>query len=124
MGEYADMAIENELNAYIDRRFDDEDDDNGSHIESPFITHSPKIALITKDKDYLLRSFKCNMNMVVKCIRVTDKAILFQCTDEAYTKLLNKSFWIAKSIMHISKNDLPQAQIYYLPNWATIKPIN
>lgn len=136
-GEYADMARDSDLNAFIDEAFgvDFVNDDDDSVFEtnivnvspfkpnpiSPYIHDIEIVNRITKDNQYLLRRISGGLNLIVKCIRVTEKAILFQSDDEGYPKVLGNQFWLPKSIIQVEKNRLPKCETYYIPKWSDIK---
>ena len=117
MGEYAQDSIDKGMTSgegwYIPVNF----------VESKYVRSSDKLNKITKGENYLLRNFKMSMNILVECVTLTEKSILFKFVDEAYPKVLNITFWIAKSNIHVLKSDLvkfPNSSTYYIPNWVNI----
>ena len=121
MGQYADDCIEKGI-------------DSGEswglptfNVSSPFVKDNNKLNQITKGVDYLLRNFKVSIDVVVKCIGVTDKAVLFEVSGDFETKQAGKQFWVPKSIIYVDKMELetlPQSKVYYIPNWSTLTIIN
>lgn len=87
-----------------------------------FIHDVDKIERIRKNTRYLLRRISGELNMVVKCLKVTEKGILFECDDDGgYENLLGKTFWVPKSIILVEKFALPKSQVYYIPKSTVIK---
>ena len=131
MGEYADECFDRELNNYLDSRFgccdDDDNDENVVLVKSNYGKDINCIDKLQQGTDYLLRNFKVSINVVVVCVRITEKAVLFEISEDFEEKHAGKQFWIPKSIIHIDKQErknLPQSKVYYIPDWTTIKFIN
>ena len=92
-------------------------------VESKYVKSSDKLNNIVKGETYLLRNFKVSMNKLVECVTQTKKSILFKFVDEEYPKILNMTFWVAKSNIYVLKSDLvefPKSRAYYIPDWVDI----
>ena len=97
------------------------------NVSSPYVKDSNKLNEITKGVDYLLRNFKVSINIVVKCVRVTDKAVLFEVSEDFEDNQAGKQFWVPKSVIHVDRDEvirLPQTKVYYVPNWVKLTIIN
>ena|ERR1035437_1559621 len=97
------------------------------NVSSPYVKDYNKLNEITKGINYLLRNFKVSINIVVKCITVTDKAVLFEVSKDFENNQAGKQFWVPKSIIHVDRAEvirLPQTKVYYIPNWSTLTIIN
>jgi len=121
MGQYADDCIDNGIDSMESWSIPT------FNVSSPYVKDYNKLNEITKGVDYLLRNFKVSIDVVVKCIGVTDKAVLFEVSGDFETKQAGKQFWVPKSIIYVDKMELetlPQSKVYYIPNWSTLTIIN
>ena len=139
MGEYADFVNDGLMDDY----FYDIDSDNPDSYDYPedkhdkyyhgttqleynlnFI-HLNKSLLKIGDEWLYRKGISCKVNEVVKIVRVTDKAVLFEFVDEWKNKynweMKGKQFWIPLSILYKHKNEL---KVIYVPHWTTVSLIN
>ena len=135
MGEFADECFDIGFNNHLDNLFDFNDgDDSDEYINDNVVlvksNYGKDINCIDKlqqGTDYLLRNFKVSINIVVKCVRITEKAVLFEISADFEDRHAGKQFWIPKSIIHVDeaeRKNLPNSKVYYIPDWATIHFIN
>lgn len=131
MGEYADMAIEQGFNDYIDsidRYYNGYDDEEPPEFPSYHRTiakakPSSSIKEFPEGDSVLLRcqyhgSF---LNRVCIIVKKTEKAILFKVDREVEDDITHDIiFWLPKSVMYMKPE---QKKVYWLQKWATIKNI-
>jgi hypothetical protein len=123
MGEYAEMAMERDLEAQFHP--DEYDYLDGVVIRSP----KPKteIGLPYANREvgeaYQVRQFEKNLtdlriNVVCIIIRETEKAVLFKVDREYEVDLDHDiTFWLPKSVLYLKENEVGTIYTKY---WATI----
>ncbi len=139
MGEYADFVndglmddyfyeIDNEPDPddYPQEKYDPKYEHGTSEIEYNVNFWKLDKSLLKIGDEWLYRKgISCKVNEVVKIVRVTDKAVLFEFVDEWKNKynwqMKGKQFWIPLSILYKHKNEL---KVIYVPHWTTVSLIN
>ena len=140
MGDYADFVNEGLMDDYfydIDRDDPDPDEDPKETPDTRYEHGTSEIeynvnfwkldkSLLKVGDEWLYRKgISCKVNEVVKIIRITEKAVLFEFVDEWRNKyhwqMKGKQFWYPLSILYKHKNEL---KVIYVPHWATCTLIN
>lgn len=140
MGEYADFIndglmddyfkeIDNndpEPDDYPQEKYDSRYEHGTSDIEyNVHFNHINKSLLKVGDEWLYRKGISCKVNEVVKIIKITDKAVLFEFVDEWKNKyhwqMKGKQFWYPLSILYKHKNE---KKVIYVPHWATCTLIN
>lgn len=140
MGDYADITNDILMDDYfydIDRDDSEPDDypqekydtryEHGtSEIEYNLnFIHLDESLLKVGDEWLYRKGISCKVNEVVKIIRITEKAVLFEFADEWKNKyhwqMKGKQFWYPLSILYKHKNEW---RVIYVPHWATCTLIN
>ena len=140
MGDYADFVNDGLMDDYFYEKDypDDYEDDypeekdvqKYSHgtVKLEFNSHFNKLdkSLLKVGDEWLFRrGISCKVNEVVKIIRITDKAVLFEFVEEwknMYNwEMKGKQFWSPLSILYKHKNEI---KVIYVPHWATYTLIN
>jgi len=83
---------------------------------------------IKENDDWLLRignHLYCKLNKVVRIVKITDKAILFEFiedwTNTQKIHMKGKQFWLPKSIIFHYKDHI---KVLYIPQWSKINILN
>ena len=140
MGDYADFINDGLMDNYfneIDNPDNYEDDypqekdtQKYSHgtTQLEFNSRFNKInrSLLKVGDEWLYRKgISGKVNEVVKIVRITDKAVLFEFVEEWKNRynweMKGKQFWYPLSILYKHKNEI---KVIYVPHWATCKLIN
>jgi len=140
MGEYADFINDGLIDDYfkeIDNPDDYEDDYPQEKYDPKYehgkeqieyninFVHIDKSLLKVGDEWFYRKGISCKVNEVVKIVKITDKAVLFEFVDEWENKyhwqMKGKQFWNPLSILYKHKNEI---KVIYVPHWATCSLIN
>jgi len=138
MGDYADFINDGLMDDYFNEIDNEPDPDD--YPENKYdkyyhgttqleynlnFIHLDKSLLKVGDEWLYRKGISCKVNEVVKIIRITEKAVLFEFVDEWKNKyhwqMKGKQFWYPLSILYKHKNEL---KVIYVPHWATCTLIN
>lgn len=140
MGEYADITNDILMDDYF-KEIDNPDDYEEDYQEEKYdpkyehgttqleyninFVHIDKSLLKVGDEWLYRKGISCKVNEVVKIVKITDKAVLFEFVDEWENKyhwqMKGKQFWNPLSILYKHKNEI---KVIYVPHWATCSLIN
>ena len=140
MGEYADFINDGLMDDYF-KEIDNPDDYEEDYLEEKYdpkyehgttqleynlrFNHLNKSLLKVGDEWLYRKGISCKVNEVVKIVKITDKAVLFEFVDEWENKyhwqMKGKQFWNPLSILYKHKNEI---KVIYVPHWATCTLIN
>lgn len=138
MGEYAEFVndglIDNHFNHIDSNEYDEEDyydypiskSTYTGPLEEDFnYIHFPFDELKLNDEWLLRKGKACKINEVVIAKRITDKAVLFEFSEEWKNTLgwdmIGKQFWLPKSILYKHKQ---HKKVIYIPRWTKVEIIN
>ena len=143
-GEYADYANDGLMDDYFKNLDDPDPEDDWIDGQTIYVKNKKEslfpleqnfdyiklpIDLLKIGDEWLMRkgiaAQKCKMNQTVFIKKITEKAILFEFSEEwinVYNwQMKGKQFWLPKSILYKHKQHI---KVIYMPKWTSIKIIN